>query len=118
MNYALLNTKHALNLHGISCVYSRITPGVYNVETSTVTTTEVTYHTKAYRKQIKASQYNYPDLINKNASLIYIAADTFVGSPAIGDTITFGTEVFRVKEYQEHVAFGEVVLYRLVSIKD
>ena len=117
MNKFLQSTKQVINLHGQSCTYTQVTTGEYNVETGSVTTTEVSTAVKAYKKHIRATQFSYPNLIGKDAVLIYLVADSIVGLPTANDKITFGSETYQVDQWQEHVALGQVILYRISAIK-
>lgn len=65
-------TSRAIDRHGISAVYKVITEGAYNVDTGSVTNTETSYNIKIYLKHIKANQFNYPNMIGKDAGLFYI----------------------------------------------
>jgi hypothetical protein len=117
MNQFLQSAKQAINLHGSACTYTQVTTGEYNVETGSVTTTEVSTAVKAYKKHIRATQFSYPNLIGKDAVLIYLVADSIVGFPAANDKITFGTETYQVDQWQSHTALGQVVLYRISAVK-
>ena len=117
MNQFLVSASTMVNQHGETCTYTKVTEGTYNVSTGSVTNTETAYTIKAYRKQIKATQYNYPNLVGKNALLVYMAPSTSVGTPEPNDRVTFGSDVFTVDSVQGHIANGEVCLYRLVCVK-
>lgn len=117
MNQFLASAKQAVNLHGESCTYTQVTNGAYDVETGSSTTTEVNTVVKAYRKHIRANQFNYPNLVGKNAILLYLVADSIVGSPTNDDKITFGSETYQVDQWQSHAALGQVVLYRISAVK-
>ena len=117
MNQFLTSAKQLVNLHGESCTYTQVTNGAYDVETGSSTTTEVSTTVRAYRKHIRATQFSYPNLIGKNAVLIYLVADSIVGHPTNDDKITFGTETYQVDQWQSHTALGQVVLYRISAVK-
>lgn len=117
MNSFLQSASMLINLHGETCTYIKITSGTYDPNTGSITNSESNITLKAYRKHIKATQYNYPNLVGKNAVLVYITSDSLVGAPSINDKITFGTETFTVDSFQQHAALGEVCLYRVVCVK-
>ena len=116
-NAFLQSASAAINLHGESCTYTKVQEGTYNVSTGSVTNTETSYTIKVYRKQIRATQYNYPNLIGKYGILVYMVPSTNVGTIDTNDRITFGSDVYTVDSYQEHRANGELCLYRIVCVK-
>ena len=117
MNQFLVSASAMVNQHGESCTYTKVQEGTYSVATGSVTNTETDYTIKAYRKQIRATQYNYPNLIGKNGILLYMAPSSSVGIPESNDRITFGSDSFTVDSVQGHIANGEVCLYRLICVK-
>ena len=117
MNQFLISAKQMILLHGESCGYTKVQPGSYDVNTGTVTNTETNTTVTVYRKHLKATQYNYPNLIGKNNVLLYITADSIVDAPTVNDKFTFGTSTYTVDSIQEHRAFNEVVLYRIACYK-
>lgn len=117
MNPFLNSTKKILALHGQDVTYTRVTEGVYNIETGTTTNTSTTLTVKMYKKHIKANQYNYPNLIGITSAMFYVAADALGFVPAIRDKVTVNSEVFEIESILEHSARGELVLYKLIGIK-
>lgn len=117
MNQFLSLAKQAITAHGESCSYIKVQPGVYNVATGEVTNAETITTVTVYRKHLKATQYNYPNLVGKDATLIYLTADSVVDVPTVNDKFTFGTSTYTVDSIQEHRAFNEVVLYRIACYK-
>lgn len=117
MNQFLLATKQLIALNGESCTYVKVTTGTYNTATGTVTNTETTTAVTVYRKHIKATQYNYPNLIGKDAVLLYLSADSILDVPTVNDKFSFGSDSYTVDSVQEHRAFNEVVLYRIVCYR-
>jgi hypothetical protein len=117
MNQFLQAAKQAINLHGQSCTYIQVTTADYDVETGSSTTTETSVVIKAYKKHIRANQFSYPNLIGKDAILVYVIADSITSLPTANDKVTFGTETYQVDQWQEHIALGQVVLYRISAVK-
>ena len=116
-NDYLRATKQALATHGIDATYTKVVNGTYDVETGSTTKTETAVTVRAYKKHIKASQYNYPALVNKDAALFYIAGDALTDLPAVKDRITYGSATYTIEVVQEHVANGSIALYRLAAVK-
>ncbi len=110
-------TKEALARHGALGTYTRVSAGVYNVETGTKTDTSVNYSVQMYKKHIKATQYNYPDLIGTDSAMFYIASDSLTFVPSVKDKITYGSEQYKIASYAEHIALGQVVLYKILATK-
>lgn len=110
-------TKQALQSHGKLGNYTRVSAGVYNVETGTKVDTSVDYAVQMYKKHLKASQYNHPDLIGTDSAMFYIASDSLTFTPSIKDKITYNSEQYKIVSYAEHIALGQVVLYKILATK-
>lgn len=116
-NQFLISSVKLIAMHGQSMQYKSVVEGVYNIETGSASNTETDYTVTMYKKHIKASQYNYPDLINKNAAVFYLANNALTFIPAVRDKIAVDNETFEVDSIIEHRARGNLVLYKLVAIK-
>ena len=117
MDRYLAITLRAINQHGKNCTYTVVTEGEYNIETGSASNTETTYTVTMYKKHIKANQYNYPDLINRNAAVFYLANNSLSFIPAVRDKIVVDNETFEIDSIMEHRARGQLVLYKLVAIR-
>lgn len=117
-NQFLQSATMMINLHGEDAIYTRVQAGTYDPSTGSVVNTETPLTIKVYRKQIKATTFNYPNLIGKDAIISYISADSLVGyAPIPNDKISFGTTEYYVDSLQSHLALGTICLYRLVCVK-
>ena len=112
----LTATQGAIYRHGIDLVYKKITTGTYNVETGEPTITSATYTCRMYPKHISANQYSYPDLIGKDAVMFYLANANLGFTIKVNDEITYKSKQYKVQSYQEHMADGAVVLYKIVAV--
>lgn len=117
MNQFLISTKSFIDTNGISCTYTVVQEGAYNVETGSTTNTETAYTVKMYKKHLKANQYNYPNLVGKDAAMFYLVNDSLTFTPAVRDKITFSGVTYNIDSIQEHSALGVVILYRIVAVK-
>lgn len=117
MNYFQTATQRAINTHGRSCTYTRNTTETYDPATGTVTNTSSSIAVKAYKKHIRATQYNYPNLVGKDSAMFYIYAEDITFTPNVNDVITWDTFKYTVDSVQSHEAFGAIILYRLVAVK-
>lgn len=117
MNQFLTVAKQAINLHGESCVHTKVTNGTYDPATGSVSNSETNTTVTAYRKHLKATQYNYPNLIGKDAVYIYLPADSIVGLLSISDKFSFGSSTYAIDSIQEHRALNELVMYRVVAYR-
>lgn len=117
MNPFLVAAKNAMVRNGTTCSYIAVAEGTYNVETGSVTNTETTYTVKMYKRHIKINQYNYPNLLGKDAAMFYLVNDSLAFTPGINDKITFGSDTYTVDSIQQHYARGQLVLYRIVAVK-
>jgi hypothetical protein len=116
-NKFLASAINAVNRHGLSLVYSVITAGGYDVETGTNTLTKQPYTVKMYPKHFIANNYNYPALIGKETCMFYLPANALSFVPKLLDEISYNNKVYQVNSYQEHVANGEIVLYRIIALR-
>lgn len=116
-NPFLTAARNALNRNGMLGTYIAVTEGVYNVETGSVTNTEKSYSIRMFKKHLKATQYNYPNLIGKDAGMFYIANDSLAFVPNHQDKIVFNGSTYSIDSIQEHYARNELVLYRIVAVR-
>lgn len=117
MNPFLNTTKRMIDQHGQSVTYTKVTEGTYNIETGSTANTDTAYTVKMYKKHIRASQYNYPNLIGRNAAMFYLVNFELAFIPSVRDKITVNGETFEIDSILEHSARGEIVLYKLIAIK-
>lgn len=116
MQTFLSNTIRFISIHGVACTYKKSTQ-TYNVETGMTTDVDQSYDITVYPKQIKASQYIYPNLIGKEVVMFYLAANNLAFKPKNGEAIYYNGYAYNIDSYQEHSANGAIVLYRLVGVK-
>lgn len=114
-NKFLVSTKRLIALHGVSLTYKSIVTGTYDIETASVTNTETSHTLTIYPKHIKATAYNFPDYIGKDTVMFYLANDSLGFTPAVQDTISYASKTYKVEAIQQHVALGQVVLYKLLA---
>ncbi len=117
MNLMLLAAKDSLKRFGAPGKYTRISAGVYNIETGSATSTSTEYTIQMYEKNIKISQFNYPNLIGKSASIFYVCADAITFAPQPQDVIEFNSIKYVVDSYTNHMAHGQVVLYKILAVR-
>lgn len=117
MNLFLAAVKDALRRNGTTGTYTKVSAGVYSIETGSSTSTTTDYQIPMYEKHVKTSQYNFPNLIGKQVSMFYIAADSIPFVPQIKDSITFNGTKFAVDSFSEHMAHGQVVMYKVVAVR-
>lgn len=116
MNAWLGVALRALQRHGMNLTYTSITR-VVDESTGGAVSTPVEYTLRIYPKHIQANQYNYPTLVGKDVVMFYLANNTLTFTPKVSDTITYNGAVYRIASFQNHVASGEVVLYRMLAVK-
>jgi len=117
MNHFLTAVKQNLRLHGAIGIYTRVSAGVYDIETGTASTTSSSLSIQMYEKHIKTSQYNYPNLIGKQVSMFYVAADSLTFVPQPKDVIEFSGTKFTVDSFSEHMAHGQVIMYKILTVR-
>jgi len=116
-NPFLVAAKNAMNRNGTVGTYIAVAEGVYNVETGSVTNTETSYQIKMFKKHLKATQYNYPNLIGKDAGMFYVVNDSLAFTPNHQDKIVFGGVTYSIDSIQEHYARDALILYRLIAVR-
>lgn len=116
-NYLLQASIRAVNRHGLSSTYTKVTTGVYDVESGSVTNTETLYTVVMYRKHIRANQFNYPTLVDKSVGLFYLANNGLLFKPSAKDKIDYNGEVYLVESVEDGQASGEIILYKILAIK-
>lgn len=114
-NIFIQATSKAIDRHGISATYKSISEGAYNVDTGSATNTETLYTVKMYMKHLKATQFNYPNMIGKDAGLFYILGYNLGFTPAPADLIVISGKTYKVDNVQIHSAGGVTVLYRVLA---
>ena len=117
MDRYLAIVLRALNTHGKTCSYLAVTEGNYNIETGSTTNTETSYSVKMYKRHIRASQYNFPNMIGRDSALFYLANNSLSFVPAVKDKITFDNVTYTVDSITEHAADGLVILYKILTVK-
>ena len=117
-NRFLLASIDAIKRNGALCTYKKVQTGIYNVETGSVANTEVDYQVYTYKKHIKSSQYSYPNLIGKDSGVFYLANDNLAFVPAPKDKILWEGNTYVVDSYEAHMAHNQVVLYKVVAIRN
>lgn len=114
-NLFIKATASAIDRHGLSSTYKVITEGTYDVNTSAATNTETSYTVKMYMKHLKASQFNYPNMVGKEAGLFYILAYGLAFVPTATDLIVYDGKTYKVDSVQKHTAGSQIVLYRILA---
>ena len=116
-NRFLLASIDAVNRNGIDCNYIKVQTGAYNIETGSVTNTEVIYPVKMYKKHIKTNQYNHPTLVGKNVGMFYLANYNLTFTPSVKDKIFYNNETYLVDFYEDGMAHNQIVLFKILAIK-
>lgn len=117
MNKYLRAALQQINLHGQVCSYAVVQEGTYDVETGSTSNTETSYSVKMYKKHIRATQYNYPNLVGRDVAMFYLVNYNLGFTPAVRDKITLGSDTYTVDSIQSHAAEGAVVLFRIIAVK-
>lgn len=104
--------------HGASAKFIQVTEGVYDPQTLSTVNTDKSFSVCLYKNHIKASQYNYPNLVGKDIAEFYLANDDLLFKPAIRDKITYGVDMYSVENIKEHLALGSVVMFTILAVKN
>jgi hypothetical protein len=106
-----------VNRHGLACSFVQVTEGLFDPETLTTTNTETTFAVKMFKNHLKATQYNYPNLVGKDAAEFYLANYNISFKPTPKDKIVYGTDTYTVDAVKENWASGELCLYQIIAVK-
>jgi hypothetical protein len=117
MDRYLAVALRAINQHGKNSTYTVVTEGTYNIETGSTTNTETSHSVKMYKRHIRASQYNFPNMIGRDSALFYLANNNLSFVPAVKDKITIDSVTYTVDSITEHAADGLVILYKILTVK-
>jgi restriction endonuclease S subunit len=116
-NRFLLASIDAVKRNGLSCNYIKVQTGVYNVETGSVVNTETIYPVVMYKKHIKTSQYNFPNLIGKDVGVFYLANYQLTFTPSVKDKIFYDNQTYIVESFENCVAHSQTVLFKVVAVR-
>ena len=116
-NDFLQASKDAIYTHGVSVTFVTVVEGEYNTETGSVTNTEVNTTVKAFPKNVKVNQYNYPSLISKQVTEFLIVPADLATKPNPQDKVIRDGATYTVDSVKEHTAMGEVVLLKVIVYK-
>ena len=117
MSHFIKAAKDLIYPNGITITYRIGGDSVYDIESGEVQSTSTETTLKAFPKAFRASIYSQPSLIGKNVSEWLVVAPDLPSTPKPLDKILKGTEVHTVETYSEHVAEGQVVLYKIIAVK-
>ena len=108
-----------IDRHGVTVDYIKKSNQVYDPATRKVTSSSVTTAVKSYPKQIRASSYNYPDLVGQEVIMFYFKAKDLVGNASLAktDSISYRGNTYKISSYSEHMFQGELKLYRVLAVK-
>lgn len=110
-------TTRLITKHGVDVQYVVVTEGAYDVETGTTTNTATSTTIRAYPKRLKITQYNYPNLIGKQAVEFLVEGGALVTPPKTNDKITYAGDEYNVDSFISIVAYGEVKLLKVLTVK-
>jgi hypothetical protein len=121
MNPFLISANRLVNRHGIDCQLIKVSEGELNTETMTVENTETPHTVKMFKNHIKANQFHFPNLVGKDSAEFYLVNNPSVCStliPEVKDKINYSGIVYTIDSVNENYARGQLVLYRLVGVKN
>lgn len=117
MSNILKSTSHLIYRHGISSSFISVSEGTYDVETGSATNIGTTYTVKLYKNHIRANQYRFPNLIDKDIAEFYVLATDLTVAPKQKDKIVYNSVEYVVDSFEEHIANGMTIMYSLIGVK-
>jgi hypothetical protein len=116
-NPFITSAKRLIYRQGTGIDYVNVTTGVYNVETGTVGNAEVTTTVIAFPKRVKVNNFNYPNLVGKEVLEFLVVCKDLPSSPRTSDKIKYKGNTYAVESYNEVMARGELVIYKIIASK-
>lgn len=113
----LQNLQKAIKTHGKISEYQSITTGAYDIATAKVEKQIVVKSTSMYMKNIKVSQFSFPNLIGKDVAMFYVIPSELGVEPKPNDKIVFNGKVYLVDSYQSFMLNGIFALYKIIGVK-
>lgn len=110
-------TSRLITKHGVDIEYVVVSEGAYNVETGTTENTTISTPIRSYPKRLKITQYNYPNLIGKQAIEFLVVGSALTSPPKTNDKIVYNLDEYNVESFVSYVAYGEVKLLSILAIK-
>ena len=111
-------TKRLVDKAGKQITYRRVTDGVYDINTGTVSNTETSTTCKAFKVKASLSETQSPNMVGKDLSVFLVAGLDLSFVPAANDFIDYSdlTENYTVQvlDVKEHWAGDLVSMWRLV----
>lgn len=117
MNSFQKSVKKLIYRHGTDVTFTRVIEGDYDPETSQVVNTEISTSLKAYPKQIRTNQFNYPDLVNKTVVEFLMLGTDLTTEPMPLDKIVMHGETYTIKNNLTIDTYGEATLFKALSVK-
>lgn len=118
MNAFLAAVNRQINRHGIVAQLVKVVEGIYDAETLTTTNTETSYNLKLFKNHLRATQYNYPNLVGKDAAEFYMSGSDTSIKPETKDKIVYAGETFTIDSVKENWALGALCMYQIVAVKN
>jgi len=109
--------KDSVYSHGIDITFITVTEGIYDTSTGSVMNTEVNTTVKAFPKNVKTNQYNFPNLIGKQVTEFLIVPADLLVKPNPQDKVIRGGVTYTIDSVKEHTAQGEIVLLKVIVYK-
>lgn len=106
-----------INKHGVDIEYVVVTEGGYDVETGTNTNRTVSTVIRSYPKRLNITQFNYPNLIGKQAIEFLVIGGVLTNPPQLNDKIIYDSVEYNVQSFVSIVAYGKVKLLKIMAIK-
>lgn len=117
MNQFLKSTHNLIGRHGVPITITKEEGSIRDPVSGKLIKAKTDYNIpKAYPLQIKATQYNYPNLIGKDVVMFYVPGDQ-ITIEHLSMKVIYKGKTFDVTDVQETISHGEVVLYRVLAVK-
>ena len=108
--------KRAIARNARSFTYKRIVTGAVDLNTGGVTNAVTDVPVSMYKRQIRASQFNFPNLIGKDIAEFYLIATDISFIPKVKDKVVDGAKTYTIETYQQHEAHGQIILYKMIAV--
>lgn len=110
-------TERLIGKHGVDVEYVAVSEGGYDVETGTTTNTRVSTTIRSYPKRLNITQFNYPNLVGRQAIEFLMVGGVLTNPPNVNDKIVYDSVEYNVESFVSIVAYGKVKLLKILTVK-
>lgn len=97
--------------------YRRVLEGAYDIETQSVVNTTADEAIKGFHSTLTSKEAQEPNLIERKASVLLVAANSLSNDPEEGDKVISGGVTYEVLRIATHQYKESAAVWRLIIAK-